>query len=305
MVNRIDRLIGNTPMVQLVQFAEKMGAKADIFAKLESKNPGGSVKDRAALYMINEAEATGKLKPGGTIVEPTSGNTGIGLAMIATARGYRTILTMPDTMSAERISVLKAYGAEIELTPGAMGMAGAIKAAEEIVMITPGAVMMGQFDNEANVTSHVMTTAPEIYVQMEERVDAFIAGIGSGGTVTGVGKGFELLGCKADVIGVEPAESPYLTRGRSGVHGIQGIGAGFAPSILDRRYVKEVVTVTTDDAKNTMKTLAQTEAILCGISGGAALKAAVELSHRPEYMGKRLVVLLPDSGERYLSMGIY
>ncbi|PWL40575.1 MAG: cysteine synthase A [Bacillota bacterium] len=305
MVTRIDRLIGNTPMLQLLAFPKAMGAEANLFVKLESRNPGGSVKDRAALYMINQAEATGLLKPGGTIVEPTSGNTGIGLAMIGTARGYKTILTMPDTMSAERMSILRAYGAQLELTPGASGMPGAIKRAQEIVDLTPGAVMLGQFENPANAAAHEMTTAPEIHVQMEGKLDAFIAGIGTGGTVTGTARGLKRLGCEAKIIGVEPYESPYLTLGRSGPHGIQGIGAGFCPTIFDHRLVDEILTVKTDDAKAAMKALSQTEAVLCGISGGAALSAAVALSHRPEFQGKNLVVLLPDSGERYLSMGIF
>ena len=228
MVTRIDRLIGNTPMLQLLAFPKAMGAEANLFVKLESRNPGGSVKDRAALYMINQAEATGLLKPGGTIVEPTSGNTGIGLAMIGTARGYKTILTMPDTMSAERMSILRAYGAQLELTPRRFRDAGSHQTSAGDRGFNPGAVMLGQFENPANAAAHEMTTAPEIHVQMEGKLDAFIAGIGTGGTVTGTARGLKRLGCEAKIIGVEPYESPISPLGRSGPHGIQGIGADFA-----------------------------------------------------------------------------
>ena len=294
-------LIGRTPLLALERFAPG----GQVLGKLECLNPLSSAKDRAGYYMIVDAEERGVLKPGATIVEPTSGNTGVGLAYVAAARGYKVILTMPDSMSVERRSLLAALGAELVLTPAAEGMAGAVSKAEELVKTLPGAWMADQFGNPANARAHYETTGPEIWADTEGTVEVFVAGVGTGGTVTGVGRFLKEKNPKVRIVAVEPAESPLLSGGAAGPHGIQGIGANFVPAVLDRAVVDEVVTVTSDDAKRSAKALARQEGILVGISSGAAAFAARELSRRPEYAGKTIVALLPDTGERYLSTGIY
>lgn len=298
-------LIGHTPLLELCNYGKNYGLQAHIVAKLEYLNPAGSVKDRAALYMIRDAEESGRLKPGAAIIEPTSGNTGIGLASIAAMKGYRTVLTMPETMSVERRQLLKAYGAEIVLTDGAAGMAGAIRKAEELQKQIPGSVIMGQFDNPANAKAHICTTGPEIWEDLEGDVDAFVAGIGSGGTITGVGT--FLKGKKPDVriVGVEPAGSPFLSEGKAGPHGLQGIGAGFKPGVLDDRAYDELITVTDEDAYRAVRDMAAMEGVLVGISSGAALWAAAQVARRPEMKGSTIVVLLPDTGDRYLSTPVF
>ena len=297
----VTELIGNTPLLALERFAP--GGK--VLAKLECLNPLSSAKDRAGYYMIRDAEEKGLLKPGATIVEPTSGNTGVGLAYVAAARGYKVVLTMPDSMSVERRSLLAALGAELVLTPAAEGMAGAVAKAEELVKSTPGAWMADQFGNPANARAHYETTGPEIWADTEGAVDVFVAGVGTGGTVTGVGRYLKEKDPGILIVAVEPMESPLLSEGKAGPHGIQGIGANFIPSVLDRAVVDEVVTVTTDEAKAAAKALARQEGILVGISSGAAAFAAGALAQRPEFAGKTIVALLPDTGERYLSTGIY
>lgn len=297
----VTELIGNTPLLALERFAP--GGK--VLAKLECLNPLSSAKDRAGYYMIRDAEEKGLLKPGATIVEPTSGNTGVGLAYVAAARGYKVVLTMPDSMSVERRSLLAALGAELVLTPAAEGMAGAVAKAEELVKSIPGAWMADQFGNPANAQAHYETTGPEIWADTEGAVDVFVAGVGTGGTVTGVGRYLKEKDPGILIVAVEPMESPLLSEGKAGPHGIQGIGANFIPSVLDRSVVDEVVTVTTDEAKAAAKALARQEGILVGISSGAAAFAAGALAQRPEFAGKTIVALLPDTGERYLSTGIY
>lgn len=299
-------LIGNTPILQLNRYSEKAGIKdVTLLAKLEYLNPAGSVKDRIALAMIEDAEKKGKLKPGATIIEPTSGNTGIGLAAVATAKGYKAILTLPDTMSVERRNLLKAYGAELVLTEGAKGMKGAIAKAEELEKEIDGAVILGQFDNPANPAIHKATTGPEIWKQTDGKVDIFIAGVGTGGTVTGVGQYLKSKNPDVKIVAVEPATSPVLSQGKSGPHKIQGIGAGFVPDVLDTKVYDEILPIENEDAFKTGNKFAKTEGILVGISSGAALKAAEILSKRPENKGKTIVALLPDTGERYLSTALF
>ena len=291
--------VGRTPLVRLNKLTK--GMKSEVYVKVEGKNPGGSIKDRAALSMIDDAVATGKLKDGGVIIEPTSGNTGIGLAMVAAVRGYRTIIIMPDTMSKERISLMKAYGAEVVLTPGKEGMAGAVAKAEELAKET-GGMIAGQFYNPANPFAHFVGTAKEILEDVPD-VDYVVAGIGTGGTVTGIGRGLKRFSSKAKVIGVEPAESPLINEGHAGPHKIQGIGANFIPENYDKDVVEKVVTVKGDDAIKTMRRLAREEGILAGISSGAAVKAALEIASKEE--SKKIVAILPDVGDRYLSTGIF
>ena len=302
----VTELIGGTPVLEAVRYAKHAGAdNATLLVKLEYLNPAGSVKDRIALAMIEDAEKSGKLKPGATIIEPTSGNTGIGLASVATAKGYRAILTLPDTMSVERRNLLKAYGAELVLTEGAKGMKGAIAKAEELRDSTPGAVILGQFDNPANPAVHKATTGPEIWEQTDGAVDIFIAGVGTGGTITGVGEYLKEKKPDVKIVAVEPSSSPVLSKGTPGAHKIQGIGAGFVPNVLNTDVYDEIITVDNDDAFAEGKAFGVTEGILVGISSGAALKAAVELANRPENKGKTIVALLPDSGDRYLSTPLF
>lgn len=299
-------LIGSTPLVEISRYSRSVGvADARILAKLEYLNPAGSVKDRTALAMIEDAEQKGLLKPGATIIEPTSGNTGIGLACVAAIKGYKTVLTMPDTMSVERINLLKAYGAQIVLTEGAKGMKGAIEKAEELKKQTEGSVILGQFINPANPAVHFKTTGPEIYKQTDGKVDIFIAGVGTGGTLTGTGEYLKSQNPDIKIIAVEPAKSPVLSQGRAGAHGIQGIGGGFVPEVLNTDIYDEVVTIEDEDAYAEGKRFAVTEGALVGISSGAALKAGVILAERPENKGKNIVVLLPDSGDRYLSTPMF
>ena len=301
----LTELIGNTPLLELVNYQKAEGLKARIAAKLEYFNPAGSVKDRIALAMIDDAEKAGKLKPGGLIIEPTSGNTGVGLASVAAARGYRVILTMPETMSVERRKLLAAYGAELVLTEGAKGMKGAIEKATELLEQNPGSFMPGQFDNPANPAVHKRTTGPEIWRDTDGQVDLFVAGIGTGGTITGAGEYLKEQKPSVKVVGVEPAASPMLTEGKSGPHKIQGIGAGFVPRVLNTGIYDEVITVQNDDAFAAGRAIAHAEGLLVGISSGAALYAATELAKRPENEGKLIVVILPDTGERYLSTALF
>lgn len=297
----LSQLIGNTPLVQLNNIMHDFELKARVVAKVESFNPGGSVKDRAALSMIEDAEKRGILSPGALIIEPTSGNTGVGLAWIASLKGYKVALTMPETMSIERQKLLKALGAEIVLTPGAEGMAGAIRRAEELRDSNPGAIIIGQFDNDANPMAHTTTTAQEIWHDTNGMVDIFVAGIGTGGTLCGTARGLKAHNPQIKAIGVEPAESPIITGGNAGPHKIQGIGANFIPKNFDASVVDEVITIKGDDAIASARHLARREGILAGISSGAALHAAILLAQRPENAGKTIVALLPDTGERYLS----
>lgn len=294
-------LIGNTPLIQLNNIMSDYQLKARLIAKVESFNPGGSMKDRAALSMIEDAEKKGLLTPGALIIEPTSGNTGVGLAWIASLKGYKVILTMPDTMSIERQKLLKALGAEIVLTPGAEGMAGAIKIAEELRDKNPGSIIIGQFDNPANPAAHTSTTAQEIWRDTDGEVDIFVAGVGTGGTLCGTARGLKAHNPHIKAIAVEPAESPIISNGNAGPHKIQGIGTNFIPKNYDASVVDEVATVKGDDAIATAQLLARREGIFCGISSGAALNAAIKIAQRPENEGKTIVVLLPDTGERYLS----
>jgi len=296
-------LIGKTPLVRINRPAE--GTHANILAKLESFNPMGSVKDRIALAMLQDAEERGLLRPGGTIVEPTSGNTGIGLALVCAVRDYHLILTMPETMSSERQKILKAFGARLVLTPGELGMKGAVAEADRIVADTPDAFMPGQFDNPVNPRVHEQTTAREIWDDTHGKIDIFVAGIGTGGTITGVGTFLRSRLENVRIVGVEPAGSPVLTEGRAGKHGIQGIGAGFVPAVLQRQLLDEVITVTDEDARATARKLARQEGIFAGISSGAAMWAAQALAARPENDGKTIVVILPDTGERYLSTSLW
>lgn len=297
--------VGNTPIVELHRWSRLRGLQDIVSAKLEMFNPGGSVKDRAALAMIAEAEARGVLAPGGTIIEPTSGNTGIGLAMVAAVKGYKLIIAMPETMSAERRQFLAALGVQLVLTPGAEGMKGAIAKARELLDATSGAVTLGQFDNPANPSAHQLTTAEEIWRDTQGRVDIFVAGVGTGGTISGVGRGLKAHNPDVKIVAVEPAESPVLSGGKPAPHRIQGIGAGFVPANYDPSVVDRVMTVSSSEAIEAVRQLACTEGILAGISSGAALHIAASLAAMPENRGKMIVTLLPDTGERYLSMNIY
>ena len=301
----LTELIGNTPLVELKNIEKQEGLGARLLAKLEYLNPAGSAKDRIARAMIEDAERAGRLKPGGVIIEPTSGNTGIGLAAVAAAKGYRTVIVMPDSMSVERCLLMKAYGAELVLTPGAKGMAGAIERAEELAKELPGSIVAGQFVNPANPAAHYATTGPEILRDTAGEVDCFVAGIGTGGTITGTGRYLKSEKPGVRVIGVEPAGSPVLTAGKAGPHGLQGIGAGFVPEVLDREVLDEVLTVTEEEAYAAGRQIARSEGYLVGISSGAALSAAIRVSRRPEYAGKTVVVLLPDTGDRYLSTPMF
>ena len=303
--NGICDLIGKTPLIEAHKYEKSAGAKGKILAKLEYFNPAGSVKDRVALNMIETAEEKGILKKGSTIIEPTSGNTGIGLAAVGTAKGYRVILTMPETMSIERRKLLQAYGAEIELTIGAKGMAGAVEKAKELQEQIPDSVILGQFDNKSNPEAHIKTTAPEIWEDTDGKADIVVAGIGTGGTITGIGQYLKKKNPNIKIIAVEPATSPVLSKGYSGSHKIQGIGANFVPEVLDTTIYDEIFPVSNEDSYAEAKRFAREEGILVGISSGAALYAAVEISKREENAGKNIVAILPDSGERYLSTTLY
>ncbi|MCI6559425.1 MAG: cysteine synthase A [Prevotella sp.] len=298
-------LVGNTPLVQLGKLSKVHGLATAVTVKVEYFNPAGSVKDRIALAMIEDAEQKGLLKPGATIIEPTSGNTGVGLALVSAIKGYKLILTMPETMSVERRNLVKAYGAEVRLTSGAEGMPGAIREAERLRDSIPGAVILQQFENAANPARHFLTTGEEIWRQTEGQIDIFVAGVGTGGTISGAGKRLKEHNPNVRIVAVEPASSPVLNGGKSGPHKIQGIGAGFVPANYDKDVVDEVIDVENDDAIRTSRQLAQTEGLLVGISSGAAAFAALELAKRPENKGKRIVALLPDTGERYLSTVLY
>lgn len=301
----ITEIVGNTPLLRMRRLEEKKQMKAAILAKLEYLNPTGSVKDRAAFYMIRDAEEKGLLRAGGTIIEPTSGNTGIGLAAIAAAKGYQVILTMPETMSQERRNMLKAYGARLVLTEGSLGMAGAVAKAEELHREIPGSIIAGQFDNLANARAHRETTGPEIWRDTEGRVDILVAGVGTGGTLTGTGEYLKEKNPAIQVVAVEPQASPLLSRGRSGSHGIQGIGANFIPQVLNRDIYDQVIAVGDKDAINWAKAIAKNEGILVGISSGAAMYAAARLAEMEENAGKNIVVILPDSGDRYYSTALF
>ena len=301
----IDQTIGHTPLLELTNIEKKLGLKARVLVKLEYFNPGGSVKDRVAKAMIDAAEASGELQPGGTIIEPTSGNTGIGLASIAAARGYRIIITMPETMSIERRKLMRGSGAELVLTDGAAGMKGAIAKAEELKAQIPGSVIAGQFVNPANPAVHKATTGPEIWQDTDGEVDVFVAGVGTGGTVTGVGTYLKEQKPAVKVVAVEPASSPVLSKGTSGAHKIQGIGAGFVPDVLDTTIYDEIIPVENEDAFTTAQLVGHSEGVLVGISSGAATWAAIELAKRPENEGKTIVALLADTGERYLSTALF
>lgn len=300
-----DQLIGRTPLLELARLARAEGLEARLLAKLECFNPAGSVKDRVARAMIGDGEARGLLKPGGTIIEPTSGNTGIGLAAVAAARGYRVIIVMPDTMSVERRQLMKAYGAELVLSEGAKGMTGAIQKADELAKEIPGSFIPGQFVNPANPAAHRTATGPEIWEDTEGKVDIFVAGVGTGGTLTGVGQYLKGQNPQVKVVAVEPASSPVLSQGHSGAHGIQGIGAGFVPEVLDTQVYDEIVAVADEDAFVAGRRMGRSEGVLVGISSGAAVWAAVQLAKRPENKGKTIVALLPDTGDRYLSTAMF
>ena len=301
----IEELIGKTPLLELTHLEEIHNLDARVLAKVEFLNPGGSAKDRVAKKMVEDAEAKGILKAGATIIEPTSGNTGIGLAVMAAARGYRAIIVMPDSMSMERRLLMSAFGAELVLTEGAKGMAGAIAKAEELAKEIPGAFIPGQFDNPANPQAHYESTGPEIYEDTDGKVDIFVAGIGTGGTITGVGRYLREKNPDVQIIGVEPASSPLLTEGRAGSHGLQGIGANFVPSILDTKLYNEIIPIKEEEAYAADRAVAQKEGLLVGISSGAAIHAALEVAKRPENKGKNIVVLLPDTGDRYLSTPMF
>ena len=300
-----DQLIGKTPLLELVHIEKEFGLEAKILAKLEYFNPAGSVKDRIAKAMIDDAEASGKLKPGSVIIEPTSGNTGIGLASVAAARGYRIIIVMPETMSVERRQLMKAYGAELVLTEGAKGMKGAIAKADELAKEIPGSFIPGQFVNPANPAVHRATTGPEIWEDTDGKVDIFVAGVGTGGTVTGVGEYLKSQNPNVKVVAVEPATSPVLSKGTAGAHKIQGIGAGFVPAVLNTGVYDEIIAVENEAAFATGKKIGKSEGVLVGISSGAAVSAAIELAKRPENKGKTIVALLPDTGDRYLSTPLF
>lgn len=300
-----EQLIGNTPLVELTQIEKELGLKAKLIAKLELFNPAGSVKDRVALAMINDAEKRGVLNKDSVIIEPTSGNTGIGLASVAAARGYKLIIVMPDSMSVERRQIMNAYGAQLVLSPGAKGMPGAIERANQLAASTPNSFIAGQFVNPANVMAHYTTTGPEIYSATDGKVDIFVAGVGTGGTITGTGKYLKEQNSKIKVVAVEPATSPVLSKGVKGPHGIQGIGAGFVPDILDTGIYDEIIPVKDEDAFTYGRIMGKKEGVLVGISSGAALAAAVELAKREENAGKQIVVLMPDTGDRYLSTKLF
>ena len=302
--NTLTDLIGHTPMLRLSRYSAAMGLATPIVAKIEMANPGGSVKDRVALAMVNDAERRGELRPGATIIEPTSGNTGVGLALVAAVRGYKMVLVMPETMSVERQKLARAYGAEVVLTPGAEGMAGSLRRAEELRRATPGAVTLGQFDNPANPQCHYETTAMEIWRQTEGAVEAFVAGAGTGGTISGTGRRLKELKPGVRIVAVEPASSAVLSGGKAGPHKIQGIGAGFVPANYDAEVVDEVLPVSDADAISTARLLARTEGLFVGISSGAAAFAAAQLARRPQMEGKLVATLLPDTGERYLSTAL-
>lgn len=293
--------IGNTPLVRLEKIEKKFGLKAKLFAKVESLNAGGSIKDRVAKAIIDDAEASGRLQKGGTVIEATSGNTGIGLALVCATRGYKAVIVMPETMSVERRKLIGAYGAQIVLTDGKKGMQGAVEKAEELLNATPNAIIAGQFENPANPKAHYQTTAPEIYGALDGKIDAFVAGVGTGGTITGVGRYLKERSEKTRVIAVEPASSPLLSKGVAGAHGIQGIGANFLPKTLDTAVYDEVIAVTDEEAYATARALCQAEGLFVGISSGAAVFGAIEIAKRAEYAGKTVVTILPDSGDRYLS----
>lgn len=301
----MDQMIGRTPLLELCRIRQQLGLEARVLAKLEYLNPAGSVKDRAALSMIRDAEQKGLLKEGSVIVEPTSGNTGIGLAAVAAARGYRVVIVMPETMSMERRQLMRAYGAELVLTEGSKGMSGAVEKAQQLVQQIPGAFLAGQFTNPANPQAHFETTGPEIWQDTEGHVDVFVAGVGTGGTITGVGRYLKSQDPAVRIVGVEPAASPLLSKGTAGPHKIQGIGANFVPQVLDTAIYDELLAVTDQDAFAAGRLMARTEGVLVGISSGAALWAAVELAKRPENRGKTIVTLLPDTGDRYLSTGMF
>ena len=300
-----DQLIGNTPLLELTHIEQTENLQAKVLAKLEYFNPAGSVKDRIAKAMIDDAEAAGKLKPGSVIIEPTSGNTGIGLASVAAARGYRIIIVMPETMSVERRQLMKAYGAELVLTDGAKGMKGAIAKADELAKEIPNSFVPGQFVNPANPEAHRRTTGPEIWRDTDGKVDIFVAGVGTGGTITGTGSYLKAQNPDVKIVAVEPATSPVLSKGTAGAHKIQGIGAGFVPDVLDTKVYDEIITVSNEDAFATGKLVGHKEGVLVGISSGAAVWAAAQLAKRPENQGKRIVVLLPDTGDRYLSTPMF
>ena len=302
---QLTELIGNTPLLELNKYSTAKGLDTPVIAKIEYFNPGGSVKDRIALAMIEDAEQKGLLKPGATIIEPTSGNTGVGLALVSAVKGYKLILTMPDTMSVERRNLVKAYGATVRLTPGKDGMPGAIRAAAELRESIPGSVILQQFENPANPAKHYATTGPEIWAQTDGQVDIFVGGVGTGGTISGVAKYLKEQNPNIKIVAVEPKSSPVLNGGQSGPHKIQGIGAGFIPNTYDADVIDEVFDVENDDAIRTGREIAQSEGLLVGISAGAALYAAIEVAKRPENKGKKIVVLLPDTGERYLSTVLY
>lgn len=301
----VEQLVGGTPLLELKHIAEKEGLQARVLAKLECFNPGGSAKDRPALTMLDEAEAKGLISPGATIIEPTSGNTGIGLAMAAVSRGYRAVIVMPETMSVERQRLMTAYGAELVLTDGAKGMAGAIEKAEELAKEIPNSFIPGQFDNPANARAHYLSTGPEIWEDTQGNVDIFVATVGTGGTLTGTAAYLKEKNPQIKVVAVEPAASPVLSEGRSGPHGIQGIGAGFVPKVLDTTLYDEIITVSDEDALEAGRMVARTEGVLVGISSGAAVWAAMELAKREENRGKSIVTILPDTGERYLSTALF
>ena len=300
-----EQLIGKTPLMELTHLEEKYQLKAKVLAKLEGFNPAGSVKDRVALAMINDAEAKGLLKPGSVIIEPTSGNTGIGLASVGAIRGYRVIIVMPDSMSMERRLLMTAFGAELVLTPGAKGMAGAVAKAEELAEEIPNSIIPGQFVNPANAKAHEDTTGPEIWADTDGKVDVFVAGVGTGGTITGVGRYLKGQNPNVKVVAVEPASSPLLSQGKAGPHGIQGIGANFVPEVLDTGIYDQIIPVTNEDAYQLGREMGQVEGLLVGISAGAALWAAIELAKQPENAGKTIVALLPDTGDRYLSTPMF
>ena len=303
--SNITELIGKTPLFKPQNYMREQGVVANILCKLEYLNPAGSIKDRAALAMIESAERKGELVEGATIIEPTSGNTGIGLAAIAASRGYRAILTMPDTMSVERRKLLAAYGAEIVLTEGALGMKGAVERAEELARDIPNSFIPSQFDNPANPAAHEATTGPEIWADCDGKVDVIVAGVGTGGTISGIGRYIKKMNKSARIVAVEPASSPLLSEGRAGAHGLQGIGANFVPENLDRDIIGEIVTVTEEQAYSAARALATREGILCGISSGAALYAATEIAKLGEFKGANIVVILPDTGDRYLSTALF
>ena len=301
----VDQLVGHTPLMELGHLMESQQLKARLLGKLEGMNPAGSVKDRVALSMINDAEEKGLLKPGGMIIEPTSGNTGIGLSAIAASRGYKAVIVMPDSMSRERQLLMKAYGADLVLTPGKLGMQGAIEEAEKIQKENPGSIIAGQFENPANPAAHIATTGPEIWSDTDGQVDIFVAGVGTGGTITGIGRYLKEKNPALKIIAVEPARSPLLSGGKAGSHGLQGIGANFVPQVLDTKIYDEIMAVTEEQAYEAGRLLGSREGVLAGISSGAVLHAAMEVAKRPENTGKTVVVLLPDTGERYLSTEMF